>query len=204
MSLILFCTSVQVYSCSPGTRRSSCTLPPPPVCPLIFVQVYELFTGRILVPGRDNNEMLKTMMEVKGPFTKKMLRRGAFVDKHFENDQNMSFALMEDDPITKTKVGLGGSSQNISFALMEDDYITTKVGETGARGGESGQEEGGDQGLTCWQYGRAEVRAHGGYKKLFLGGRADLAFGPMARVGAPHTVDWRNRMLGKPRNCCPR
>ena len=71
-------------------------------------QVYELFTGRILFPGRDNNEMLKTMMEVKGPFTKKMLRRGAFVDKHFENDQNMSFALMEDDPITKTKVGLGG------------------------------------------------------------------------------------------------
>ena len=26
-------------------------------------------------------------------------------DKHFENDQSMSFALMEDDPITKTKVG---------------------------------------------------------------------------------------------------
>lgn len=43
-------------------------------------------------------------LQVKGPFTKKMLRRGAFVDKHFENDQNMSFALMEDDPITKTKV----------------------------------------------------------------------------------------------------
>ena len=66
--------------------------------------VYELFTGRILFPGRDNNEMLKCMMEVKGPFTKKMLRRGAFVDKHFENDQAMSFALFEDDPITKTKV----------------------------------------------------------------------------------------------------
>jgi hypothetical protein len=49
--------------------------------------------------------MLKVMMEVKGPFTKKMLRKGAFVEKHFENDQNMSFALMEDDPITKTKVG---------------------------------------------------------------------------------------------------
>lgn len=26
--------------------------------------VYELFTGRILFPGRDNNEMLKVMMEV--------------------------------------------------------------------------------------------------------------------------------------------
>lgn len=66
--------------------------------------VYELFTGRILFPGHTNNEMLKLMMEVKGAFTKKMLRKGAFVEKHFENDQNMSFASMEDDPITKTKV----------------------------------------------------------------------------------------------------
>lgn len=66
--------------------------------------IYELFTGRILFPGHTNNEMLKLMMEVKGPFTKKMLRKGMFVDKHFESDQNMSFASMEDDPITKTKV----------------------------------------------------------------------------------------------------
>lgn len=66
--------------------------------------VYELFTGRILLPGHDNNAMLMLMMDLKGPFTKKMLRKGAFVDKHFESDQQMSFALMEDDPITKTKV----------------------------------------------------------------------------------------------------
>jgi serine/threonine-protein kinase PRP4 len=55
--------------------------------------VYELFTGRILFPGHSNNEMLKLMMEVKGPFTKKMLRRGAFVDKHFENDQVSSLLM---------------------------------------------------------------------------------------------------------------
>lgn len=36
--------------------------------------VYELFTGRILFPGKTNNEMLKLMMDVKGPFPKKMIK----------------------------------------------------------------------------------------------------------------------------------
>lgn len=42
--------------------------------------VYELFTGRILFPGKTNNEMLKLMMDVKGPFPKKMIKvRGLFL-----------------------------------------------------------------------------------------------------------------------------
>lgn len=36
--------------------------------------VYELFTGRILFPGKTNNEMLKLMMDAKGPFPKKMVK----------------------------------------------------------------------------------------------------------------------------------
>ena len=66
--------------------------------------VFELFTGKILFPGRTNNEMLKLMMDVKGAFPKKMLKRAAFSDKHFEDDANMSFALMEEDPVTKKPV----------------------------------------------------------------------------------------------------
>lgn len=66
--------------------------------------IYELFTGKILFPGRSNNEMLKLMMDVKGPFPKKMLKKGAFVDQHFEDDPNMSFALLEEDPVTKRPV----------------------------------------------------------------------------------------------------
>lgn len=66
--------------------------------------IYELFTGQFLFPGRSNNEMLKLMMDVKGPFAKKWLKRGRFVDQHFESDQNMSFAFYEDDPITRTRV----------------------------------------------------------------------------------------------------
>ncbi len=68
--------------------------------------IYELYTGKILFPGRSNNEMLKLFMDVKGPFPKKMLKRGAFVAQHFEDDPNTSFALLEEDPVTKRPVSL--------------------------------------------------------------------------------------------------
>lgn len=66
--------------------------------------LYELFTGKILFPGKTNNEMLKLMMDVKGPFPKKMLKKAAFADKHFSDDLNMSFALLEEDPVTRRPV----------------------------------------------------------------------------------------------------
>jgi len=66
--------------------------------------IYELFTGRILFPGRSNNEMLKHMMDVKGAFPKKMLKRAEFRAQHFEDDPNMSFCLMETDPLTNRAV----------------------------------------------------------------------------------------------------
>lgn len=44
--------------------------------------IYELFTGKILFPGKTNNEMLKLIMDVKGPFPKKMLKKGAFSDRY--------------------------------------------------------------------------------------------------------------------------
>ena len=37
--------------------------------------VYEMFTGKILFPGKTNNEMLKLFMEVKGQVPHKMLRK---------------------------------------------------------------------------------------------------------------------------------
>ena len=66
--------------------------------------VYELFTGQILFPGRTNNEMLKLMMEAKGPFQKRLLKKAEFSFKHFEADPNMSFALLEEDAVTKRPV----------------------------------------------------------------------------------------------------
>ncbi|KIY97656.1 hypothetical protein MNEG_10308 [Monoraphidium neglectum] len=48
--------------------------------------------------------MLRAMMDVKGPFPRKMLKKGIFAEKHFEDDANMSFALLEEDPVTKMPV----------------------------------------------------------------------------------------------------
>ena len=62
--------------------------------------IYELFSGQILFPGRTNNEMLRMMMDLKGPFPKKMLKRGQFSGNHFEGDTNMSFAMQDTDKVT--------------------------------------------------------------------------------------------------------
>ncbi|KAK9114893.1 hypothetical protein Syun_021690 [Stephania yunnanensis] len=61
--------------------------------------LYELYSGKVLFPGPSNNDMLRLHMELKGPFPKKMLRKGAFTDQHF--DQDLNFHATEEDPVTK-------------------------------------------------------------------------------------------------------
>ena len=46
--------------------------------------------------------MLKLMIEVKGPFPKKMLKRAMFRERHFDAD--LTFGVLEEDPITKRDV----------------------------------------------------------------------------------------------------
>ncbi|THU64333.1 hypothetical protein C4D60_Mb01t25370 [Musa balbisiana] len=64
--------------------------------------LYELYTGKVLFPGPSNNDMLRLHMELKGTFPKKMLRKGAFTDQHF--DQDLNFHATEEDPVTKKPV----------------------------------------------------------------------------------------------------
>lgn len=40
----------------------------------------------------------------QGPFTKKMLRRGQFAGKHFDDDVGMSFVQLDEDPVTRKPV----------------------------------------------------------------------------------------------------
>ncbi|KAI3845589.1 hypothetical protein MKX03_019738 [Papaver bracteatum] len=64
--------------------------------------LYELYSGKVLFPGRSNKDMLRLHMELKGPFPKKMLRKGAFANQHFDQVQN--FHATEEDPVTKRSV----------------------------------------------------------------------------------------------------
>ena len=55
--------------------------------------------GKFLFPGRTNNEMLKHIMALKGKFNGKMLRKGDYTGRYFDN--NVNFLSIEIDPVTK-------------------------------------------------------------------------------------------------------
>jgi len=61
--------------------------------------IYELYTGKILFPGNSNNQMMKYFMELKGKFSNKVIRKGAFKDSHF--DANCNFLSHEVDKVTE-------------------------------------------------------------------------------------------------------
>jgi serine/threonine protein kinase len=60
--------------------------------------LYELYTGKILFPGNNNNEMLRLHQELKGPFPNRMVKKGQFRSKHFDDD--FVFEQSKKDPIT--------------------------------------------------------------------------------------------------------
>jgi serine/threonine-protein kinase PRP4 len=60
------------YECAVDVWSMGCTL-------------YELYTGRILFPGRSNREMLKLMMEVKGRFNQRVVKKAKFGNVYFDD-----------------------------------------------------------------------------------------------------------------------
>jgi serine/threonine protein kinase len=56
--------------------------------------VYELFTAEILFKGRDNNDMLRQIMALKGPFPKRMIKKGLFSHLHFAGAMPSCFPLV--------------------------------------------------------------------------------------------------------------
>lgn len=66
--------------------------------------LFELYTGKILFPGRSNNHMLHLMMDLKGKFSHRMIKKSKFGEMHF--DEGMNFRSVERDKITG-QVGVG-------------------------------------------------------------------------------------------------
>lgn len=64
--------------------------------------LYELFTGKILFPGRTNNDMLRLMMEFKGKIPHKMIKSGMLWKQHF--DENLDFKYQDTDKATRKKI----------------------------------------------------------------------------------------------------
>ncbi|RVX73324.1 hypothetical protein B0A52_02966 [Exophiala mesophila] len=60
--------------------------------------LFELYTGKILFTGHNNNGMLRAIMECRGKFSHKLLRKGAMTYDHFDNMLN--FRADEFDKVT--------------------------------------------------------------------------------------------------------
>lgn len=60
--------------------------------------LYELYTGKIMLPGRSNNQMLLLMMELKGRFNSKMIKKAKFGDVYF--DEMGAFSSFDRDKVT--------------------------------------------------------------------------------------------------------
>ena len=60
--------------------------------------LYEMYTGKILFTGRTNNQMLRSIMDCRGKFTIKMLKRAQLAHLHF--DEMANFRSVEQEKLT--------------------------------------------------------------------------------------------------------
>lgn len=103
--------------------------------------LYELYTGKILFTGDSNNQMLKAIMEIRGKFSTKLIKRGQLTHLHF--DEMGNFISVEHDkalgkvrwlfalPAILTVVLLNGSSQAYGVVSI---LASTTVSAEGRRG----------------------------------------------------------------------
>ncbi|KAL2200302.1 kinase-like domain-containing protein [Corynascus similis CBS 632.67] len=65
--------------------------------------LYELYTGKILFTGENNNQMLKNIMEIRGKLSAKFYRRGELAHNHFDELGNF-ISVERDKVLGKTTV----------------------------------------------------------------------------------------------------
>lgn len=85
--------------------------------------LYELATGKILFPGRPNNQMLLLMQELKGRFAAKQLKKCQFASQHFE-DYNVFLSLEVDRSTGQEHVrrrNLGQPVETLRARLLPGD-----------------------------------------------------------------------------------
>ncbi|KAF7590562.1 U4/U6 small nuclear ribonucleoprotein prp4 [Aspergillus hancockii] len=88
--------------------------------------LFELYTGKILFTGRNNNQMLRSIMECRGKYPPKLLRRGSLTQMHF--DDMLNFHSTEEDKITRRLV-----TRVVDFKKPTRDLKTRLMGK-GTRG----------------------------------------------------------------------
>lgn len=79
----------------------------------IACTLYELYTGKMLFPGKTNNDMLRLIMEARGKFSHKMLKKGKFVNQHF--DENFDFKCLDQQQSRPNFDGTGSVPKTIKI-----------------------------------------------------------------------------------------
>lgn len=62
--------------------------------------LFEIYTGSILFTGCSDNQMLKQIFELKGCYNQRVLKKGAFIQDHFDI-QNNTFMSVEIDALSR-------------------------------------------------------------------------------------------------------
>ncbi|PYH41384.1 putative serine/threonine protein kinase (Prp4) [Aspergillus saccharolyticus JOP 1030-1] len=88
--------------------------------------LFEIATGKILFTGRNNNQMLRSIMECRGKYPPKLLRRGSLTHMHF--DEMLNFHSQEEDKVTRRPV-----VRVVDFKKPTRDLRTRLMGK-GTRG----------------------------------------------------------------------
>jgi len=95
--------------------------------------VYELFTGKILFPGRINNDMLRLFMEIKGKLPHKMIKSGQLWKQHF--DDNLDFKYQDTNKATRKKVMRTITDLSQKRSIL--DMVMQRIGPEKQRSAES-------------------------------------------------------------------
>jgi len=86
--------------------------------------LFELFTGKILFPGKSNNDMLRLFMEVKGKPPHKFIKSGTVWKAHF--DENLDFKFVDTVKGTKKRVTRIVTDCSAKRSML--DIVMTRIG----------------------------------------------------------------------------
>lgn len=86
--------------------------------------LFEIFTGKTLLQGKTNNDMLKKIMDLKGKLPRNVIKKGAVWKQHF--DDNLDFKYIDKDSMTGEEITRVITDNSAKKELK--DYIMDRVG----------------------------------------------------------------------------